>query len=66
MEQHQGTRALSRGKHHLPDREEAGNAAGTLEFFLDQLARTVLSSLCLGGDRCLIFTAEKMAFGLVC
>ena len=55
--------SLPRGKHHLPDREETGNAAGTLVFSLDELARTVLSSSYLGGDRYLIFTAKKDGFG---
>lgn len=61
-EQHQGTRGLSGGEPHLPDREEAGNAAGMLEFSLDELARTVLSSLYLGGNRYPVITAKKDGF----
>lgn len=63
MAWYQGTRALSGRKHHLPDRGETGNAAGTQVFSLGELARTVQSSSYLGGDRYLIFTAKKDGFG---
>lgn len=63
MEWHQGTRALSGRKHHLPDRGETGSAAGTQVFSLGELDRTVQSSSYLGGDRNLIFTAKKDGFG---